>query len=145
MTLTPRRSSARASALNRICLGTMTFLSLNAQDAEDVLFLHDEELLAVELHLAAGILAEDDPVAALDRGAHVPSVVGDPARAHGDDFALVGLLLGGVGNEDAAALGLARLDTPDEDAVVEWAQRGRERVSHGWVPPFIDIATVPLK
>ena len=38
-----------------------------AEDAEDVLLLHDEVLLAVQLDLAAGILAEEDSIALLDR------------------------------------------------------------------------------
>src|SRR5947207_7459552 len=79
MMLTPRKSAARASSFNRSCLGMWdTFLlecapmvdrggaaRSGADDAENVLLLHDEVLLAVQLDLAAGVLAEQDPIACL--------------------------------------------------------------------------------
>ena len=69
-------------------------------------FVHDQEILAVELDLGAGPLAEQDAVALLDVERHqrAPLVAG--ARADGDDLAFHRLFLGGVGNDDAA-LGLA--------------------------------------
>src|SRR4029077_3579816 len=79
MTLIPRRSAARASSLSSSCLGMDVF---SLEDPEDVLFLHDEVLLAVDRDLAAGILAEEDPVTLLDREGHVRAVVGGPAGAH---------------------------------------------------------------
>src|SRR5438094_4678590 len=142
MTLMPRRSAARASSVNRSCLGMVTFLPsvhecsiaaeprlLRAEDAEDVLLLHDEVLRAVQLDLAAGILPEEDPVAGLDRGRNLGAVLGDLPAADGDHPALLRLFLGGVGDEDAAVLGVLFLETLDEHAVVERPQRRRGRVS----------------
>src|SRR5512145_2969460 len=90
MMLMPRRSAARASSLKRSCLGMDTFLpdghhwidgggaaGLRAENAEDVLLLHDEVLLAAQLDLAAGILAEQDAVAGLDRQGDTLAVVAD--------------------------------------------------------------------
>src|SRR5712664_3212982 len=88
MMLIPRKSAARAVSSNRSCLCMTT-----SEDPEDVLFLHDEELLAVQPDLAAGILAEEDPVALFDREGQVLAVVGDLAGAHRDHPALVRLLL----------------------------------------------------
>src|SRR2546428_13450975 len=115
--LMPRKSAARASSLNSNCLGMTTFLSSvrvmvdggraarsGADDAEDVLLLHDEVLLTVELDLAAGVLAEEDSIAFLHREREILAVVVDLAGAHGDDLALLRLLLGGVGDDEAAVL-----------------------------------------
>src|SRR5215510_9975524 len=85
--LTPRRSAARASVLNMSCLGMDPFLlkvvSVSSatgtglvENAEDVLFPQDEVLDAVDLDLAAGILAEQDAVARLDVERELLALVG---------------------------------------------------------------------
>src|SRR5436305_851064 len=58
----------------------------SADDPEDVAFLHDEQVFAVDLDLGARPLAEQDAVAGLDveRGDLALLVLG--ARADGDDF-----------------------------------------------------------
>src|SRR6266850_1756083 len=111
MVLIPRRSAARASSLKRSCLGMTTFLS---EDAENVFLFHDEILLAVQFHLAARILPEEDPVALLDRERQILAVLGDPAGPDRDHLALLRLLLGAVGNDDAAVLLLVLGQTLDE-------------------------------
>src|SRR5213595_3929222 len=93
-----------------------------ADDAEDVL-LHDEVLLTVELDLAAGVLAEEDSVAFLHREREILAVVVDLPGAHGDDLALLRLLFGGVGDDEAAVLRVLLLEALDENAVMERAQR----------------------
>src|SRR5260370_32606118 len=71
-------------------------------DAHDVRFVHDQQILAVELDLGAGPLAEQDAVALLDVERHhgTPLVAG--ARTDGDDLAFHRLFLDGVGNYDTA-------------------------------------------
>ena len=51
-------------------------------------------------------------------GLHLAALVAG-ARSDGDDLALLGLLLGGVGNDDPALGLLFRLDAADDDAVVQ--------------------------
>src|SRR5687768_18355307 len=110
MVLTPRKSAARASSLNRSCLGmeylpsecarmagSVRVFVLCAEDAEDVFLLHDEEVLAVQLDLAAGVLPEQDAVAFLQGVGAVLALVGDGAGSDGDHLAFLRLLLGGVG------------------------------------------------
>src|SRR2546428_261215 len=104
--------------------------SLRAEDTEDVLLLHDEVFLAVQLDLAAGILAEEDSVAFLHREREVLAVVVDLAGAHGDHLALLRLLLGGVGDDEAAVLLVLLLEALDENAVMERAQRRLHCLSH---------------
>ena len=65
----------------------------------------DEVLDAVELDLGAGVLAEQDAVALLDVERTLRTLSSDLAVADRDDLALDGLLLGRVGDDDAA-LGL---------------------------------------
>src|SRR3989454_8274640 len=140
--LMPRKSAARASSLNSNCLGMTTFLSSvrvmvdggraarsGADDAEDVLLLHDEVLLTVELDLAAGVLAEEDPIALLQGEGELLAVLGHSAGPDRDHFALLRLLLRGVGNDDAAVLVVLLLDASDEHAVIERAQFRRRRLS----------------
>src|SRR2546423_11091488 len=89
------------------------------EDAHDVAFLHDQEILTVELNLGAGPLAEQHAVADLevDRD-QLPGIVA-AARTNGGDFALRGLFLGGIGNDDAASGFVFGINAFDHDAVVE--------------------------
>src|SRR5947199_3460160 len=116
--LMPRSTLVRASSPNRTSFAAIGFL-LRLDDAEDVLLTEDQVLLAVELDLAAGVLAEQHTIAFLDVGRqHLP--VFAPARAHGHHEALLGLLLGRVGDDDppGAAL-LPVLDPLDDHPVVQ--------------------------
>src|SRR5688572_7595656 len=87
--------------------------------AEHVTFLHDEEVLAVQLYLGPGPFAEQDLVAGLeiqrrDRAAFVTG-----AGADGDDLAFLGLFLDGVGDDDSAGGLLGGFDPADEHPVVQ--------------------------
>ena len=72
------------------------------EDAHDVALLHDQEILAVDLDLGAGPFAEQHAVADLEVDRDELAGLVAAARADGDDLALRGLFLGGVGNDDAA-------------------------------------------
>src|SRR5581483_2182288 len=88
------------------------------EDAEDFLFAQDQVLVAVQLNLRPGILAEQNTVTRLDVRRHALAVIEKLAGAHGFDFALLRLLFSGIGNDDASHLRLAFLKAPDENAVV---------------------------
>src|ERR1700759_5677075 len=66
------------------------------EDAHDVGLLHDQQLVAVDLDLGAGPLAEQDAVADLDVELDQLALLVAHARADGEDLALHRLLLGGV-------------------------------------------------
>src|SRR5829696_2766957 len=89
------------------------------EHAHDVGLLHDQELLAVELDLGARPLAEQDAVAGLHVERAQLTLVVERAGAGGDHLALLRLLLGGVGDDDAARGLLFRRDAADENAVVQ--------------------------
>src|SRR5215472_6975098 len=82
--------------------GGLLLRDLIGEHAHDVALFHDQVFDAVDLDLGAGPLAEQHPVAGLD--VHRDQLAGLVAAARADrhDFALGGLFLGGVGNDDAA-------------------------------------------
>ena len=97
----------------------LPYAALLLEDAEDFFFAHDEELIAVELDLGAGVLAEEDAVASLDIEREDLAFVVGLALTDGDHFALLRLFLGGVRDDDATTLRLALFNTADEDAIVQ--------------------------
>src|SRR4029079_10944772 len=88
-------------------------------DAHDVGLLHDQEILAVDLDLGARPLAEQHAVADLDVDGDELAGFVAAAWANSDDFTLGRLLLGGVGNDDAAGRLRLGVDALDDDAVVK--------------------------
>src|SRR6516165_4246305 len=101
------------------------------ENAHDVALLHDQQLLAVNLDLGARPLAEQHAVADLDVDRDQFAALIATARANGDDFALGGLFLGGVGNDDAASGLLFSVDALDHDAVVKRTE------FHAVLPDFL--------
>src|SRR4051795_9583650 len=89
------------------------------EDAHDVAFLHDQKILIVDLDLGAGPLAEQHAVADLEVDRDQLAGLVAATRADGGDFALRGLFLGSVGNDNAACGLLFGVDALDHDAVVK--------------------------
>src|SRR6188474_3834069 len=126
---TPRSMRSRASTENFTSLAAIVYCSVDFsgrgkasgglllgdglfENAHDVGLLHDQEILAVDRDQLAGLVAA--------------------SRADGDHFALRGLFLGGVGNDDAAGGLLLGIDALDDDAVVKRAEL------HGYPPKLLD-------
>src|SRR3954465_12266079 len=140
--VTPLSIRVRASVENLTSLAAIGAVSLTVllsggldlggallEHAHYVAFLHDQQLVAVELDLGAGPLAEQHPVAGLDAHRRQLALLAAGTRADRQDLALHRLLLGGV-RDDQAALGLRLfLDTLDDDAVVQRTEL------HGVEPP----------
>src|SRR6202047_2786198 len=106
------------------------------EHAHDVALLHDQEFVAIELDLGAGPLAEQHAVADLevdrDQLAGLVATAGTDRR----DFALRGLFLGAVGNDDAALGLLFGIDTLDHDAVMQRTKFDFSHDSSLWKPGF---------
>src|SRR5580658_498458 len=113
---TPRSIFSRASEEKRTSLAAIAFSPYEFVEkilvsggflgggrafdhAHDVGLLHDEQLLAVDLDLCAAPLSEQDAVAGLQVERNELAAFIAAAGAHGDDFAFLRLLLGGVGND----------------------------------------------
>src|SRR5262245_48397837 len=135
---TPRSMRSRASCENftsfaaivllhqfllAIALGGLFLASGSAfENAHDVALLHDEEIFAVDLDLGARPFAEQHPVTSLHVERLNHSLVVSGTRSHRDDFPLLWLLLGCIGNDDAAGRALVLLDTAYDDSVVQRAK-----------------------
>src|SRR3954467_4820835 len=104
----------------------------SADDREDVARAEDEELVAAVLDLGAAVLAVDDLVTDLDVERDAVAVVVDATGADRQDLTLLGLLLGGVRDDQAGGGGLLSLDLLDDDAVLERLDVDR----HGVDLPF---------
>src|SRR6266542_6354623 len=91
----------------------------SANNAQNIAFLHDDEVFTVDFHLGARPFAEQDLVARLDVQRRELALFGLGARADGDDFALLRLFLRGIGDDDPARGLLLGLDTTDEDTIMK--------------------------
>src|SRR5258705_12078024 len=89
------------------------------ENAHDVAFLHDQQLLTIELDLGAGPFAEQHAVANLEVDRNQLAGFVTAARTNRRDFALRGLFLGSVRNDDAACGFVFGIDAFDHDAVME--------------------------
>src|SRR5262249_46296203 len=107
--------------------------------AHDVGLLHDQEFIAVELDLGAGPLAEQHPVADLHVDRDELAGLVAPARADGDDLALLRLFLRRVGNNDPAGGLLFGVDALDDDTVVKRTELHRILLSY-WMSSVFGLA-----
>src|SRR6195256_6426509 len=89
------------------------------ENAHDVALLHDQQFLAIELDLVARPLAEQHAVADLEIDRDQLAGFVTAARTDRRDFALGGLFLGSVRNDDAACGFVFGIHALDHDAVVE--------------------------
>src|SRR5690606_5301084 len=101
----------------------------SAQHAEDVALFHDDDLLAVDLDLGAAPLAEQHLVTLLEIERHELAALVARARTDGEDLALLRLLGGGVGDDDAAGGLRLAVEALDQDAVMEWTEFHGKRSS----------------
>src|SRR5271166_5553371 len=126
---TPRRMRSRASVEKRTSLAAIVIHLRKREnacedvesvdDAKDVAFLHDKQILAVDFDLGSGPLPEEDAVAGLDVEGGELAVFIAAAGANCHDLTFLRLLLGGVGDDDARFCLRFGLDALDDDAVVQ--------------------------
>jgi len=88
-------------------------------DSQYFVLAHDEVLFPIKLDLLSRVLPEQDQVAGFHVKRNALAVVLRLAVAGGDNFALLGLFLGGVGDDDPADFLFAFLDSRNDDAVVQ--------------------------
>src|SRR6476619_1639574 len=125
----------RAGSLNLTSLAAMVVSSGNGlsvvHDGHDVFFAHHENLVALDANRGAGVLAEQDLVADLDVDGDKLAVLVLLAGSDGEDFALVGFLGGGIGNDDAGCRLTLFFEALDDHAVVQ-RTKFHESDSSGW-------------
>src|SRR5271167_2117453 len=109
------------------------------EDSQDVFLAHDHVFLAVELHLAARVLAEQDLVA----GPHLEwdkvAIVSVLAFADGDYLTLLGFFLGRVRDNDPAFGAFLLFEASDQNPISQWSKLRHEtscllglRCRKGW-------------
>src|SRR4051794_35245039 len=86
---------------------------------EDVGLAEDEQVVSVHLHLSAAVLGIEDGVALRYIERDAVSVVVPRPVTYGKDLALLGLLLGGVGQNDPAGSCLLLIERLDDQPVAE--------------------------
>src|SRR3954452_20275225 len=128
---TPRNRDGSGAVLTG---ASCDYLLLN--DREHVAGRQDEVLVGAVLDLGAAVLREDDGVAFLDVQRE-PLAVLEPAGADGENSALLGLLLGGVGDHDARRRRLLGLQHRHDDAVLEGLDVDLGGRGHDLPPPTI--------
>ena len=101
--------------------------------AHDVGLLHDQEILAVDLDLGAGPLAEQHAVAGLQVDRDQLAGLVASAGTHGQDFTFLRLLLDGIRDDDPALGLLFRLDAADDNAVMQRTELELGHVFPLWV------------
>src|SRR4051812_1382529 len=120
---TPRRPDRDRRGISYELMLSMRGMFLDAvllvDDSEDVAGREDEVLLTGVLDLGAAVLAVDDDVSDGDVEGDAVAAIVDATRANCQDFALLGLLLGGVGDDQAGGRGLLGFERTDENAVFE--------------------------
>src|SRR3954452_2067545 len=126
------RSSAGAGA-STACVVVRDLL---LDDREHVAGGKDEVLVGAELDLGAAVLGEDDGVTFLDVQRKSLTVL-EPAGADGENGALLGLFLGGVGDHDARRRRLLGLQHRHDDAVLEGLDVDLAGRGHDLPPPTI--------
>src|SRR5690606_15394950 len=115
--LMPARIFCWAWASKRICLAAMGRSSVDHR--EDVVLTQNEIIGSFDLDLGPAVLAEEDLVALLHpERRHLPVLV-DATIADGLDHSLNRLLLGRVGDDDAALGLLFFFQAFDEHAIVQ--------------------------
>src|SRR5579885_2765348 len=145
---TPRSIRSRASVLKRTSFAAIVrnssvlvcFLDSGSggllagldalDDPHDVRLLHDQEILAIEAHLAARPLAEEDPVADPDVERNDLALLIARARPDRQHLAFHRLFLGRVRNDDAAGRLFLGVDPADHHPVMKRTE------FHGINPPL---------
>src|ERR1700731_3463842 len=94
--------SLKCWVIRRLC-GLLLGGRQIGENAHDVALLHDQQFLAIELDLIARPLAEQHAVADLEIDRDQLAGFVAATWTDGGDFALRGLLLGAVRNDDAAS------------------------------------------
>src|SRR6202521_759734 len=97
---------------------------MSGEHAHDVALLHDQEFLAIELDFGARPFPEQHAVADLEVDRDQLAGFVAAARTDSGDFALRGLFLGAVRNDDAALGLFFGVDSFDHDTVMQRTKFG---------------------
>lgn len=103
------------AALTLACAGSCPSRRSAFDDGQDVALVHDEELLAADLDLGAGVGGKQHLVVLLDLQCRALAGVEQLTVADFDHAAALGLFLGGVRQDDSTGGFLLGFQPLDED------------------------------
>jgi len=89
------------------------------EDAENLVFADDENLLPIDFDFRSGIFSEQDLIAGLDLRRNAVTGIEHFARADRDYFAALGFFLRAIRNVEASEFRFVFFDAPDDDSIVE--------------------------
>src|SRR3954464_10838937 len=95
----PCNIRSRASTPSRISLAAMIVSFSARDDAHNVGFLHDDQLVAIELDPRAVPFSEQPPVPDLDLEGLDLAILASGVRSHGHTLAFHRFFLGGIGDD----------------------------------------------
>jgi hypothetical protein len=87
-------------------------------NAENIVFAHDQIFFAFDFNLGTGLLSEEDAVAFFDFESDAFAIIAELAISNGDDLAFGRFLLGSVGDNDSAFGCLLFLNACDQNSVL---------------------------
>src|SRR3954447_12381734 len=87
--------------------------------AKNFFFAHDQELIAVQLDLGAGVFTKEDLIASFNIKWEYLALIVGLALTNRDHFALLWLFLSGIRDDDTATDALAFFYTTNQDAIVQ--------------------------
>ena len=91
---------------------------LLVQNAENFFFSHNEEIFAIDFDFRSGIFSEQNMIAGLDVQGENFAFIVRLAFTDGDNFAFLGLFLGGVGDDNATTNGFAFFNATDDYTIM---------------------------
>src|SRR3954466_2207704 len=94
-------------------------LPLLTNDTEDIVLAHDQVGLAVHLDFGAAVFGDKDFVTLLHGELDLLAVIVGLTGAESDNVAFLRLLLGGIGDDDAAFFGFFLFDRLHKHAISE--------------------------
>src|SRR5690348_13426994 len=123
----PRLRARRASSLYSSCLAGMfldepPLVSVRGDDGQNVGLAQDQQLVLIELEFGTRIFGEQHALALFDIGADAFAGIEHAPGPDGQNFALLGLFFGGIGQHDAACGDLLALERFDDHSITEGAQ-----------------------
>src|SRR5262245_2361471 len=130
------------SGRTRLSKGPARRWELLLDNREHVAGGEHQVLLARVLDLGAAVLAVQHDVADLDVDGDAGALVVETARADRQDLALLGLLLGGVRDNEPGRGDLLGLQRLDHDAVLERLENNLGGGRHDLTSPFGNVLWV---
>ena len=104
---------------------------LAAQNSQDIVFAYDQVFFTVNFDLRSGKLSEENVIALFDFQWNLGSIFQNPAISSSHHQPFLGLLFGGVGNNDSTLNAFLLFDSFEQNAIMQGSDLHRsDLLSH---------------